>query len=206
MKRLLVAVTATLAVLGIALSFEHFLGADHYNPGFVQFPMIIGAHVVAGALYLACGMLQFVEHVRSRWPAVHRATGRVAIASGIVAGITAIAITILFPFHGPAAVYLVMPFAVLFIGALVTAFDRARRRDFVKHREWMIRAFAIGTGIATMRLIFVPWLMMGEITDERARPISLVSFVAAFLLHLAVAEAWIRYTRAKTFKPVEGRV
>lgn len=200
MRRLLVAVTAALAVLGIALSFEHFLGADHYNPGFVQFPMIIGAHVVSGALYLVCGIMQFVGVVRARWPAVHRATGRVAIASGVVAGITAIAITVLFPFHGPAAVYLVMPFAVLFIVALVTAFDRARRGDFAKHREWMIRAFAIGTGIATMRLVFVPWLMMGEITDERARPISLVSFVAAFLLHLAVAEAWIRYTRRKAIQ------
>lgn len=195
MKRLIVAVTAALALLGIALSFEHFLGADHYNPGFLQYPLIIGAHVVAGAIYLACGMMQFVGQVRARWPTVHRATGRVAIASGIIAGVTAIAITVLFPFHGTAAVYWVMPFAVLFIVALVTAFDCARRGDFARHREWMIRAFAIGTGIATMRLIFVPWLMMGEITDERARPISLVSFVAAFLLHLAVAELWIRYTR-----------
>lgn len=200
MKRLLVGVTTVLAVLGIALSFEHFLGADHYNPGFAQFPVIIGAHVVSGALYLACGLMQFVAPVRARWPAVHRVTGRVAIGSGVVAGITAIAITVLFPFHGPAAVYWVMPFAVLFIVALVTAFDRARRGDFAKHREWMIRAFAIDTGIATMRLIFVPWLMMGEITDERARPISLVSFVAAFLLHLAVAEVWILYTRRKAIQ------
>jgi len=200
-KSLVVAVTAALALLGIALSFEHFLGADHYNPGFLRYPLIIGAHVVAGAVYLACGMLQFVGQVRSRWPAAHRATGRVAIVSGVVAGITAIAMTILFPFHGAAAVYLVMPFAVLFLFALATALGRARHRDFARHREWMIRAFAIGTGIATMRLIFVPWLMMGEITDERARPISLMSFVAAFLLHLAVAEAWIRSTRGTTFEP-----
>jgi hypothetical protein len=91
-----------------------------------------------------------------------------------------------------------MPFALLFTGALIIAFDRVRRGDYARHREWMIRAFAIGTGIATMRLIFVPWLMLGEISDERARPISLLSFVAAFLLHLAVAEVWIRYTRRTT--------
>ena len=198
MKHLLAVITAALAVLGVALSFEHFLGADHYNPGFTQYPMIIGAHVVSGAVYLACGMTQFVGHVREQWPVVHRVTGRVAIASGIVAGITAAAITILFPFHGPSAVDFVMPFALFFTGALIIAFDRVRRGDYARHREWMIRAFAIGTGIATMRLIFVPWLMLGEISDERARPISLLSFVAAFLLHLAVAEAWIRYTRRTT--------
>jgi uncharacterized membrane protein len=67
----------------------------------------------------------------------------------------------LFPFHGPAAVYFVSPFAILFTAALIIAFDRVRRGDYARHREWMIRTFAIGTGIATMRLIFVPWLLMG---------------------------------------------
>lgn len=109
---------------------------------------------------------------------------------------TAIAITVLFPFHGPAAVLFVAPFAVLFVASPVIALSCAQSGDYARHREWMIRAFAIGTGIATMRLIFVPaFLLLGEISDERARPLSLFSFVAAFLIHLAVAEAWIRYTR-----------
>lgn len=196
MKGVLVAVTVALALLGIAISVEHFLDADHYNPGFATFPAIIGAHVASGAIYLACGMAQFFRPLRERWPAVHRATGRVAILSGVVAAVTAVAITVLFPFHGPAAVYLVAPFAVFFLGSLIQAFSLARAGDFERHREWMIRAFAIGTGVATMRLIFVPaFLLLGEVSDERARPLSLFSFVAAFLVHLAVAEAWIRYTR-----------
>lgn len=133
---------------------------------------------------------------------MHRVTGRIAILSGVVAAVTAIAITILFPFHGPAAVYLVAPFAVFFLAALIQAFSLARAGDFARHREWMIRAFAIGTGIATMRLIFVPaFLLLGEVSDERARPLSLFSFVAAFLLHLAVAELWIRYTRRRAVRP-----
>jgi uncharacterized membrane protein len=198
MKAALVAATVVLALLGIAISVEHFLGADHYNPGFVAFPAIIGSHVVSGAIYLACGLAQFLRPLREGFPAVHRATGRVAILSGVVAAVTAIAITVLFPFHGPAAVYLVAPFAVFFLGALVQAFSLARAGDYAPHREWMIRAFAIGTGIATMRLIFVPaFLLLGEINDERARPLSLFSFVGAFLIHLAVAEAWIRYTRRR---------
>lgn len=198
MKTALVAVTTMLALLGIAISVEHFLGADHYNPGFVAFPAIIGAHVVFGALYLACALAQFFRPLREGWPAVHRTVGRVAILSGVVAAVTAIAITFLFPFHGPAAVYLVAPFAGLFLFALVQAFSSARAGAFARHREWMIRAFAIGTGVATMRLIFVPaFVLLGEVSDERARPLSLFSFVAAFLIHLAIAEAWIRYTRGR---------
>lgn len=74
----------------------------------------------------------------------------------------------------------------------------ARSGRLREHREWMIRAFAIGTSIATMRLIFVPALFaFGEATDERARWPSVVCFGISFCLHSALAELWIRSTRAQ---------
>lgn len=82
MRGILATAAAVLALLGIAISAEHFLGADHYDPGFAALPAIIGAHVVAGAVYLACGLAQFFRSLREGWPAVHRATGRVAIVAG----------------------------------------------------------------------------------------------------------------------------
>ena len=74
----------------------------------------------------------------------------------------------------------------------------------------MIRALAVGTSIATMRLIFVPaMLLLGAYSDEeRARWLSLASFGAAFVLHGAVAEAWIRTTRSQQTplrRPTPGR-
>lgn len=195
-KRALVVTTVLLGLLGIALSFEHFLGGDHYNPGFVAHPVIIGLHVVLGALYLALALTQFAGSLRQWWPALHRAIGRVAIVAGLVSGATALLVTVLFPFHGPHAVLYIGPFACLFLFSLTRGFVLARGGRYALHREWMIRALAIGTGIATMRLIFVPaFLLLGEINDERARPLSLASFVTAFTIHLAVAETWIRATR-----------
>jgi ABC-type uncharacterized transport system permease subunit len=71
----------------------------------------------------------------------------------------------------------------------------------------MIRALAIGTSIATMRLIFVPaMLWIGEYDDEDlARRLSLVSFGAAFVLHGAAAELWIRSTREAQLEPAVAR-
>jgi hypothetical protein len=90
----------------------------------------------------------------------------------------------------------VAPFGLLFLLSLARGLLLARRRRFAEHREWMIRALAIGTSIATMRLIFVPTFhLLGE-TDERARWLSLTSFGAAFVIHAVIAEAWIRATRA----------
>jgi len=62
----------------------------------------------------------------------------------------------------------------------------------------MIRAFAIGFSIVTMRLIFIPILIaIGNPIEADAVRYSIVSFMIAFVLHSTVAELWIRYTRPK---------
>jgi uncharacterized membrane protein YozB (DUF420 family) len=196
-RRGLAAVTAGLALLGIGLSVEHLLAEEHYNPGFAEHPALIGAHVGLGAIYLGLALPQLVGRLRRRRPATHRRMGRVAVAAGLVAGATALLMTALFPYSGRAALALVGPFGAWFVLSLLRGTWLARRRRFAEHRAWMLRALAIGTSIATMRLIFVPaMLLLGEFEDEAlARRVSLASFGAAFVLHAAVAEAWIRATR-----------
>lgn len=71
MKRLITVVTATLAVLGIAVAVEHFTDSDHYNPGFHEYPVITGLHVSLGGAYLTLALLQFVGRLRTRWPRLH---------------------------------------------------------------------------------------------------------------------------------------
>jgi uncharacterized membrane protein YozB (DUF420 family) len=172
-------------------------GREHYNPGFAEHPALIRAHVVLGAAYLGLALPQFVGRLRGRRPALHRRMGRAAVAAGLVAGATALLVTLLFPYSGRAALAVVAPFAAWFVFALARGAWLARRRRFAEHREWMIRALAIGTSIATMRLIFVPsMVLLGAFEDEaRARWLSLASFGAAFVLHAAAAEAWIRVSR-----------
>jgi hypothetical protein len=112
----------------------------------------------------------------------------------------------LFPFSGILTIVVAGPFACLFVFALARGIWLARRGRHLEHREWMIRAFAIGTAIATMRLIFVPALFaFGEATDERARWLSVVSFGIAFTVHSAVSELWIRATRSSRAGIVQER-
>jgi len=113
----------------------------------------------------------------------------------VLAGATALVIGFAFPFSGVSETAVIVPFAALFLISLARGLWLARERDFAAHREWMIRALAVGTSIATMRLIFVPALFVfGEPTDERARELSSLSFAIAFGLHAAIAEWWIRRT------------
>jgi uncharacterized membrane protein len=187
---------ALLALLGIALSAEHLLIDDHYNPGFLEHPVVTRLHVGLGAVYLALALPQFAARLRARRPAWHRSVGRAAAGAGAVAAVTALVMMTLFPFAGAATLIVAGPFAALFLLSLVRGVRLAQQRRIAEHREWMIRAFAIGTAIATMRLLFVPLLFgLGDATDERARPLSVLCFGLAFTLHAVVAEAWIRSSR-----------
>ena len=206
LDRTLGVAAAALALLGIALSVEHLLDSDHYNPGFYEFPTVTRLHVILGGLYLALAMPQFLAGLRTHRPAVHRIVGRGAAAAGLVAGTTALVMMTLFPFSGRATLLAAGPFACFFVFSLTRGVLLARRGRSAEHREWMIRAFAIGTGIATMRLVFVPALFaFGEATDERARWLSVVSFGIAFSLHAAIAELLIRRSRSTSPPPLNAR-
>ncbi|MEX2205288.1 MAG: DUF2306 domain-containing protein [Myxococcota bacterium] len=199
MRRILLVSTVVLALLGVAASLEHLIVGDHYNPGFVEHPWLMRAHVTLGAVYLLLALPQFLPGLRARRPRLHRAFGRLAVAAGLVAGLTAVVIGIAFPFSGLSETAVTLPFALLFLVSLGRGIWLARARRFALHREWMIRALAVGTSIATMRLVFVPaLLLLGEPTHERARELSTPSFAIAFVLHVAVAEYWIRRTRRGT--------
>ncbi len=196
MRRLLVSTTVILALIGVAASLEHLLVGDHYNPGFIERPWLTRAHVILGAVYLLLALPQFLPGLRARRPRLHRAFGRIAVGAGLVAGVTAIVISIAIPFSGAPETAVTLPFALLFVVALGRGIQLARAGRFALHREWMIRALAVGTSIATMRLVFVPaLLLLGEPSNERARELSTPSFLIAFVLHVAIAEYWIRRTR-----------
>jgi len=195
MRPLVVFCTVALALLGIAASLEHLFGPDHYNPGFVEHPWLLRAHVILGGAYLALALPQFLPRLRARRPRRHRALGRLAVTAGIVTGLTAVVIGIAIPFSGVSETAVTLPFALLFLVSLGRGLMLARAGRFAKHREWMIRALAVGTSIATMRLVFVPaLLLLGEPSHERARELSTPSFAIAFAPHVAIAEYWIRRT------------
>ncbi len=83
----------------------------------------------------------------------------------------------------------------LFLVCLVQGYRTVRRRQFLVHREWMIRTFAIGLGISMFRVL-VPVLMMPPL--EASFPEAWDASVwLAFGLNTLSAEVWINLTRAK---------
>lgn len=195
-RRALVVAVGFLAFVGIAASAT-FSFREPINPGFLAYPTIVGLHVVLGAIFLALAPLQFVGRIRSRRLAYHRRAGRLIVSVGLVVGATALFMGLVIPAGGWASRVVVGFFGALFLFALAKAFLHIRARRVALHREWMIRAFAIGLAIATQRLIFKLALLvtMTDSTEQPTGMLSATAFTVAFLVNASVAEVWIRISR-----------
>jgi uncharacterized membrane protein len=199
------AAVSILALVGVAASATHYL-QEPYNPGFLRFPTVVALHVVLGGVYLALAPFQFVKRIRSRHLAYHRRIGRLLIAVGVMVGATALFMGFVIPKGGSPERVVIGLFGTVFLVALVKGFVHVRAGRVSLHREWMIRAFAIGLAIATARLIFYPGLLITttDPSDRRFGTLLAVALAVAFVFHVSVAELWICVTRRSGALTADG--
>ena len=195
MKPVLVSVFVVLVVVGIAAAGAHYVG-EPYNTSFLRHPIIVALHVVLGGVYLLLVPLQFVAGIRARRVGYHRGAGRVLVGVASIVGATALFMALVIPFSGRPEQIIVGFFAGFFLVALAKSVRHVRAGRVRLHREWMIRSVSVALSISTMRLIFIPSLILvGSPTDEQVRTLSIVSFTIALAMHALGAELWIRWTR-----------
>ena len=152
-------------------------------------------HMVPGFIFIVLGPLQFMSTLRTRRPRLHRRIGRVVLGSGVVTGVTALAMTTQMAIGGATERAATTLFGILFLIALVTAFVCIRRGQVALHREWMIRAFSLGLAIATVRPIVGAFFATRSLTHLTPAEFFGIAFWLGFTIHLIVAEAWINYAR-----------
>jgi hypothetical protein len=119
----------------------------------------IGAHFVAGAILLLLGPLQFIQAIRDHAPAVHRWIGRVYASAALIAGLGGLAFIALKGTVGgtPMDIGFGLYGALTVLAAVMTPYY-ARQRQFVKHRAWAIRLFALAIGSWLFRMDYGLWL------------------------------------------------
>jgi hypothetical protein len=123
-------------------------------------------HVLLGGVFLLVAPLQFSVWVRTRHVQFHRWSGRVLLRA---------------------------VFGSLFLIAICRAFLAIRRHQVARHREWMIRVFAIA--VSTVRVVAGVLDVALTPTGFRAPDLFVLSLWTGWVITLGVAELWIRYTR-----------
>ena len=170
---------------------------------FAAHPFLTLLHVVPGGILLLFAPLQFSSRVRNRHRQLHRWSGRVLMVAGIVAVAPALFFGVIIPYGGTGEAVAIVVIAGLFLLALCTAFIAIRRHQVARHREWMIRAFALALAISSVRV--VASMLDAALTPAGFRPpvIFVISIWTGWMLTLGAAEVWIRYTRPRLARPAD---
>jgi hypothetical protein len=108
-------------------------------------------HILIAPLALLLGPFQFFPGLRSRYPQVHRWSGRVYLAACVIAGTGALAAA---PYAsgGPVAGLGFGVLAVLWIGTTLGAWRAVVQRKFALHRLLMLFSYAMTFSAVTLRL------------------------------------------------------
>lgn len=174
------------------LSATETQDAEKFDRGFLTHPVLTSLHIVPGSIFLIVASFQFSSRIRNRHIDFHRWSGRLLVMIGVLTGFFGLFLGVPFRFTGAIASFAEIVFGVLFLIALILAFVAIRRHDPTRHREWMIRAFSIAIGIATIRIVAV---VLALITRAPSFELLGMSFWIGWTLTFAAGELWIRRTR-----------
>ena len=154
------------------------------------------AHALGGVLFGIIGPIQFGRVLAKKYGRLHRIMGRIFVIAGAFLALSSISLLWQFPDSGS---FLVsrgrLVFAVALAISLFFAVKSARLRKFKIHRDWMIRAYAVGIGATAVSNVFIPIFV---ITGEP--PIGTVAdmiFIGSWFLVVVFAECLVRYIRKK---------
>ena len=178
------------------MRFAQVTGSAEITPENARFfaaPLPVLIHIPVAIVFSTLGAFQFSPGMRRRRGGWHRAAGLILAPIGLLAALTGLWMTIVYPWP-PGDGRLLYIERLIFGSAMVLSVGLGlyaiRRRDFVSHGAWMMRAYAIGLGAGTQVLTHLPWfLLVGAKPGKLARGLMMG---AGWAINVVVSEWAIR--------------
>ena len=129
--------------------------------------VLLVIHVTTASTAMLLGALQLVPRIRANRRR-HRIIGRTFLGFGTVAfALTGVPLAITTP-DGNITRYGLMIPALLWPALAVTGWRAIRRGDVVRHREWMVRLYAVTFFAITTRML-VPIMLLAQVPVMQSR-------------------------------------
>ena len=160
----------------------------------------IYAHVFGASVAMALGPFQFSRRLRTRRPTLHRWMGRLYLGVGVLFGGLAGLYMAFYAWGGPVAKAGFAMLAILWLYTGWQAYAAARARDFMTHRRWMVRNFALTFAAVTLR-IWLPSSMAAGIDMAVAYPV--IAWLC-WVPNLVLAEVWFNRPALAGSPPSRG--
>lgn len=200
----LTTIVLVFVVRRLATDVPHVLAGtvpdDDLAEKYVAHPWLAYGHIVPGVVYLLGAPFQLSHRFRSRHYVLHRRVGRVLLGCALLSGVLSVVLGVVFAWGRGAETSATAVFGTWFVVCLVLAFRAIRGGRVAHHRRWMVRAFAVGLGVASIRLwvgVFTG-IQLGLLgMDGDTMPLRATFGVAFWLglsMHVLFAEWWLRRT------------
>ena len=159
------------------------------NARFVATPFPVTVHIISVSLFSILGALQFSSALRQRSIQWHRVVGRIVAASGVIAALSGLWMTVMYAIPAELQgdlLYAVRVFvSVAMLLSIFMAVAAVKGGDIATHRTWMIRAFALGQGAGMQVVVLLPWMLFIGKPSILQRDVLMSS---AWLINLVFAE------------------
>lgn len=154
-------------------------------------------HAVSASLALMLGPLQFVASLRSRFPVIHRWTGRGYVLAIAVAWLSSLPMAV-HTMTGTVAATGFFALGLVWVVATGMGVACALQRRFAEHRRWMIRSYALTAAAITLR-IYLGASMAAGIDEQLSYP-----FIAwlCWVPNLLGAEWYLRRSLHQRLSPL----
>jgi hypothetical protein len=154
------------------------------NARFFASPVPVVSHIVGATVFCLLGAFQFVPR---RW---HRIAGRIVVPCGLLAALAGLWMAAFYPLADDVVLRAMrFTFGTAMAASLVLGYLAVRRRDFLTHRAWMIRAYAIGLGAGTQVFASLAWYALAGTPGNVGVD---VAMGAGWVINMTVAELHIR--------------
>jgi uncharacterized membrane protein len=154
-------------------------------------PMPVVVHIVSATVFALLGAFQFSPQLRHRHAGWHRRAGRLLVVAGLGVALSALWLNQFYPRADATREVLYplrMAFGAAMVVTIVLGFLAARHGDYVRHRAWMVRSYAIGLVAGTQVLTLG---IGGQVFGTRDLTTALL-MASAWAINLAVAERALR--------------
>ena len=153
------------------------------------YPWAFYVHIFSGPVVLVNGLILLSDSVRRRYRGLHRWLGRVQVSVLLLLVLPTSVVMSRHAFGGRPAGLSFLLLSVATAGCAIAGVLHARRRQFARHRRWMLRTYVLICSAVALRLISGAAGLVGVSNPEEAY---VVAAWSSWLAPLAACEIWGR--------------
>jgi hypothetical protein len=186
-----IGVLLVLRRIGIIAGFGKWLISPRFpfDSGLRSYPVLTIVHIIPGLLFMLLGPFQF----RRTAVSFPRNSSYIFLTACWIIGVSALVMPfVILPLGGVNEAVASSFFAFYFLVSVARSQRAARRKQPVLQREWLLRAYAVGLAIATVRPIMALSFAFFGLQPQNFLG---TAFWLGFSLHAIVAEVWIQSNR-----------